>query len=160
MTVTGASRNAADRTLTITSAFDAPAVRIWNLWEDPRQLERWWGPPTYPATFVEHDVRPGGRSAYFMTGPQGDTPHGWWRTLAADPTRRLEFENGFADGSGEPDPAMPVTSIRVTIEEVPAAGTRMTIVVTFPSPEAMDKILSMGMEEGMTAAMGQIDGLL
>jgi uncharacterized protein YndB with AHSA1/START domain len=95
-----------------------------------------------------------------MTGPEGDTPRGWWRTLAVDPTRRLEFENGFADSSGEPDPGMPVTLIRVTLEEVPAAGTRMTSVVTFPSPEAMEKILSMGMEEGMTAAMGQMDVLL
>ncbi len=160
MTVTGTSRDTADRTLTITAEFDAPAERVWNLWEDPRLLEQWWGPPTYPATFVEHDLRPGGRSAYFMTGPDGDTPRGWWRALDVDPPRRLEFENGFADSSGEPDPGMPVTVIRVTIEQHPPTGTRMTGVVTFPSPEAMEKILSMGMEEGMAAAMGQMDGLL
>jgi len=36
----------------------------------------------------------------------------------------------------------------------------MTSVVTFLSPGAMEKILSMGMEEGMSAAMGRMDGLL
>lgn len=160
MTVIGTSRDTANRILTITAEFDAPARRVWDLWEDPRLLEQWWGPPTYPATFVEHDVRQGGRSAYFMTGPDGDAPRGWWRTLDVDPPRRLEFENGFADSSGEPEPGMPVMVIRVTLEQQPPAGTRMTGVITFPSPEAMEKILSMGMEEGMAAAMGQMDELL
>ena len=46
-------------TMTITAEFDAPIERVWQLWADPRQLERWWGPPTYPATVVDHDLSPG-----------------------------------------------------------------------------------------------------
>jgi len=30
--------------------------------EDPRQLEKWWGPSAYPATFVRHDFEVGGES--------------------------------------------------------------------------------------------------
>jgi uncharacterized protein YndB with AHSA1/START domain len=41
-----------------------------------------------------------------------------------------------------------------------AGGTRMVTVTTFPSLEALEQILGMGMEEGMRAAMGQIDGVL
>ena len=41
----------AELTLTITAEFNAPVTRVWELWENPRLLERWWGPPTYPATF-------------------------------------------------------------------------------------------------------------
>ncbi|HSW27943.1 MAG TPA: hypothetical protein VLH75_00500 [Longimicrobiales bacterium] len=49
--------------------------------------------------------------------------------------------------------------MRVTLEEIPK-GTRMAIVTTFPSVEAMEQLIAMGMEEGMQGAMGQIDGVL
>ena len=51
-------------TLTIVSEFDAAAARVWQVWADPRQLERWWGPPTYPTTIVAHDLTPGGRVTF------------------------------------------------------------------------------------------------
>ena len=61
MTVTNVHKDPDARTMTITAEFDAPVERVWQMWADPRQLERWWGPPTYPATFVDHDLSPGGR---------------------------------------------------------------------------------------------------
>src|SRR5258707_15427624 len=30
--------------LILVAGFDAPIERVWQLWADPRQLERWWGP--------------------------------------------------------------------------------------------------------------------
>jgi uncharacterized protein YndB with AHSA1/START domain len=117
MTVTAAARDTDARTLTITARFDAPVGRVWTLWEDPRLLERWWGPPTYPATFVDHDLRPGGRSTYFMTGPEGDRPRGWWRSLTLEPPHHFVFENGFADETGAPSPDEPIMVIGVALEE-------------------------------------------
>jgi len=160
MSVTGVHKDAETMTMTINAEFDAPIGRVWQLWADPRQLERWWGPPTYPATMVDHDLTPGGRVSYFMTGPEGDQPRGWWRVLEVDAPHRLDFEDGFADDAGDPDPQMPTMIIRVTLDEQPAGGTRMAIETTFPSKEAMDQMISMGMEEGMTLAVGQIDKLL
>ena len=95
-----------------------------------------------------------------MTGPEGDKPHGWWRVLTVDPPHSLEFEDGFADESGKPNPDMPTMIIRVALDEQPGGGTRMAIETTFPSLEAMEQMVSMGMEEGMAAAIGQIDELL
>jgi uncharacterized protein YndB with AHSA1/START domain len=159
VTVTTVRKDPDAKTMTITAEFDAPIERVWRLWEDPRQLERWWGPPTYPATFVEHDLTPGATVRYSMTGPEGDTTGGWWRVLAVDAPRRLEFEDGFADDDGNPNPNMPVMTIRVDLREV-GARTRMDIETTFPSVDAMEQLISMGMEEGMTLAVGQIDGVL
>lgn len=160
MTVTNVHRDVDALTMTITAEFDAPIARAWKLWENPRQLERWWGPPTYPATFVDHDLTPGGVATYFMTGPEGDQFRGWWRVLAVDAPHRLEFEDGFADERGNPNPDMPTTIIRVDLSEQPDGGTRMTIETRFPSLNAMEQIIAMGAEEGMTAAIGQIDELL
>jgi len=160
VTVTDVRKDPTTRTMTVSAEFDAPIERVWELWQDPRLLERWWGPPTYPATFVEHDLRPGGRTSYYMTGPAGDRSGGWWKVIAAEPPRRIEFEDGFAGEDGEPNPGMPTMQMRVDLSERPRGGTHMAIVTTFPSTEAMEQLLTMGMEEGMTLAMGQMDGLL
>ncbi|MGI3199016.1 SRPBCC family protein [Streptomyces sp. GLT-R25] len=61
MTVIDVQKNPEALALTITARFDALPARVWQVWEDPRQLERWWGPPTYPATVVDHDLSPGRR---------------------------------------------------------------------------------------------------
>ena len=159
MTVTSVDKDPANRTMTIVSEFPAPVARVWQVWDDPRQLERWWGPPTYPATVVDHDLTPGGRVTYFMTGPEGDKHGGWWRVVAAEPPHRLEFEDGFADEAGNEDPSLPVTTTRVSLSEQ-AGGTRMEIVSTFPSTEAMEQMLAMGMEQGITEALGQIDAIV
>jgi len=146
-------------TLTVVAEFAVPPARVWEVWTDPRQLERWWGPPTWPATFTEHDVAVGGTSRYYMTGPEGERAHGWWRITAIDAPRSLQFEDGFADDSGAPSPDMPITRATVELEPV-GDGTRMTVVSRFDTQEQMQQMVDMGMVEGMQEAMGQLDGLL
>lgn len=159
MTVISVEKDAQSLMMTITAQFDAPTTRVWQVWQDPRQLERWWGPPTYPATVVGHDLTPGGTVTYFMTGPEGDTHHGWWRVSAVDAPRYLEFTDGFADADGAPNPEMPVTNTAVRLHDE-SGGTRMEVTTVFPTAQAMEQLIAMGMEEGIAAAMGQIDGLL
>lgn len=147
-------------TMTVLAEYDAPVERVWELYADPRQLERFWGPPTWPATVVEHDLRPGGRVTYFMTGPEGDKAGGYWDVLEVEAPRRFVVDDGFADADGQPNPDMPITRMELTLSDRPGGGTTMTVVSTFASTEAMQRVLEMGMEEGMRLAMGQIDEIL
>ena len=160
MTVTAVHKDPKALTMTISAEFDASPERVWQLWADPRQLERWWGPPTYPATFTTHDLSPGSRVEYHMTGPEGDQPRGYWDIVEVDPPRRLVFRDGFALDDGTPNTALPQGEGRVTIEPIGDGRTRMSIENIFPSTEAMEQVLAMGMEEGMKEAMGQIDAIL
>ncbi|MBL8932103.1 MAG: SRPBCC domain-containing protein [Kineosporiaceae bacterium] len=159
MTVTVVEKNPDDLSMTITAEFTAPVDRVWQVWTDPRQLERWWGPPTYPATVVDHDLAPGGRVSYYMTSPEGEKYHGWWRVLTVEAPGSLEFEDGFSDEQGNENRELPVTTVQVRLEPQ-GSGTVMTIRSRYASAEAMQQLLEMGMEEGMTAALGQIDELL
>jgi uncharacterized protein YndB with AHSA1/START domain len=160
MTVTALRKDPDTLTMTLTAEFDASPTRVWALWADPRQLERWWGPPTYPATVTAHDLAPGGRVEYHMTGPGGDQPRGFWDILEVDPPHRLVFRDGFANDDGTPNRDMPGTSALVTIEPIDAGRTRMSIESRFPSAEAMQKLVAMGMEAGIQQAVGQIDAIL
>jgi uncharacterized protein YndB with AHSA1/START domain len=147
-------------TMRITAELDATVERAWQLWADPRQLERWWGPPTYPATVVDHDLGTGGQVTYFMTGPDGDKAHGWLQVLDVEPPNRLELKDGFANDDGTPNDGMPTTTMVVTLTERDGGGTLMSVETHFPSLEAMEQLVSMGMDEGMAAAMGQLEEIL
>jgi uncharacterized protein YndB with AHSA1/START domain len=160
MTVTGVRKDSQALSMTMDAEFSASAERVWQLWADPRQLERWWGPPTYPATVTSHDLRPGGRVEYHMTGPEGDQPRGYWDVLEVDPPRRLVFRDGFADAQGTPNSELPTMEGTVTIEAAGDGRTRMTMTSVFASAEAMEQVLAMGAEEGMKQALGQIDAIL
>jgi uncharacterized protein YndB with AHSA1/START domain len=160
MTVSAVQKDPSALTMTLDAEFDAPVERVWELWADPRQLERWWGPPTYPATVTSHDLRPGGRVEYYMTGPEGDQPRGYWKVLEVEPPRRLVFLDGFANADGTPNEELPTSTGRVTIESIDDGRTRMSIESVFPSAQAMEQILAMGMEEGLKEAVGQIDAIL
>ncbi len=160
MSVTEVTKDLSTCSMTVTAEFDAPVDRVWQLWADPRQLERWWGPPTYPATFFKHDLTAGGLVTYCMTGPDGDQPKGLWRVVEVDAPRLLVIEDAFADDSWTAMDAMPVTVMHVELSERTPSGTRASIRSTFASLEAMQQLLEMGMDEGMRLAMGQMDAIL
>lgn len=161
MTVTSVDKDTEKLTMTVRTDLAASVDRVWQMWEDPRLLEKWWGPPTYPATFEKHEISEGGIVTYFMTGPEGDIFRGRWNVRKVGKPSLLEFEDAFADDDGEVNPNMPVSNIRVDIFESGTPGTTtMTILTAFSSKEAMEQLLEMGMDEGMTLAVNQIDGLL
>jgi len=159
MTVVSIEKDFEALTMKLVAEFDASVDRVWQLWKDPRQLERWWGPPTYPATFEKHDFRVGGRSAYYMTGPEGEKPRGWWQITAIEEPTRFEFDDGFADDDGNPVEALGIVHGVVALD---ASGgkTRMTSLSRFESAEQLEQMMEMGMEEGIREAIGQIDAIL
>ena len=158
MSITSVDTDYDNLTITLIADFDAPIEQVWDLWSDPRQLERWWGPPTHPATFEKHDLTPGGEATYFMTGPEG-AMWGAWRVRAVDPPTSLEFINAFADTDGTPVADMPVFTVRARLTERDG-GTQMETHLRFETREDMERMVNMGTVDGLQQAVDQIDGLL
>jgi uncharacterized protein YndB with AHSA1/START domain len=159
MPITSVTSDAEALTLTVVGDYAVPVERLWQAFADPRQLERFWGPETWPATFTRHDMAVGGRSEYYMTGPDGTRAGGWWRYLAVEPGRAFEVEDGFAHEDGTPNDAMPTMRMRYTFEAT-ATGSRFTSVTHFASMEAMEQLVAMGMMEGLRSALGQLDDVV
>jgi uncharacterized protein YndB with AHSA1/START domain len=159
MSVTSVDTDYDNLTITVIADFDAPIDQVWELWSDPRKLERWWGPPGYPATFEKHDLTPGGETVYFMTDPQGERSWGMWRVTGVDAPTSLEFTDAFADEDGTRIADMPVHKVRVQLTERDG-GTRMEMRSTLDSREDLEKLVGMGMVEGLQQAIGQMDALL
>ncbi len=159
MTVTAIHKDPENLTMAFTAEFDATPERVWQLWEDPRLFEKWWGPPEYPATVIDHEFMPGGKVRYYMTGPEGEKYHGFSEFIAIDPPKSLEFGDGFLDDEGNEVEGMPTMTSRVDITDI-EGGTRMVITTTFPSLDAMNELIEMGAEEGMKGSLSQVPDLL
>jgi uncharacterized protein YndB with AHSA1/START domain len=159
MSLTSVETDYDNLTITLIADFDAPIDQVWELWSDPRKLERWWGPPTSPATVEKHDIRPGGEVTYRMTDPEGDRYYGVWRVTAVDSPTSLEFTDAFADQDWTPIADMPVSTVSVRLTERDS-GTRMEMHLTFESREDMERVVDMGMLDGLQQAISQMDALL
>lgn len=159
MPVTSVEKDLDNLTLTIVADFAAPLQRVWDAYMDPRQIERFWGPPEFPATFTRHDAAPGGRTNYVMTGPDGSRHGGFWSWVSVDAPHSFEVQDGFAYADGTPNTDLPQVRMVFAFEST-AGGSRMTTTSVFSSTAEWTKLDAMGMEEGTRAAMSQIDAVL
>jgi uncharacterized protein YndB with AHSA1/START domain len=160
MTVWNVDKNAEAKTMVITAEFKTSITNVWRLWADPRLLERWWGPPGFPATFEHHDLTPGGTITYFMSGPDGgDRFDGTWNVVEVDAPTRLVVEDAIVEEDGTPSDGNGMTRMEI---DIAAAGdtTRMILTTHFDSLEGMEQAIAMGVVDGMKACMTQIDALL
>ncbi|HVV30444.1 MAG TPA: SRPBCC family protein [Mycobacteriales bacterium] len=159
MPITSVTKDAEALTMTVVADFAAPVRRLWDAYLDPRLLERFWGPPTYPAVFTRHDGCVGGRSEYTMTGPDGDVSRGYWEWTAVDELKSFEVRDGFANPDGTANTQMPSMRMAFTFQSTPD-GSRVSTTTYFNSVEQLEQLLEMGMEQGMTEAMGQMDAVI
>ncbi len=159
MPITSVDTDPQTLTLTVVADFPASVRRLWDAYLDPRQIERFWGPPTYPATFTRHDGFVGGLTKYRMTGPEGQVSCGYWQWTAVDEGNSFDVLDGFATDDGEPNLDMP--NMRMKFEFIETAlGSRLITTTHFNSLDELEQLLEMGMMEGMSSAMGQIDDVL
>jgi uncharacterized protein YndB with AHSA1/START domain len=154
MPLTSVTKDAAKLTLTVVGDYPVPQSRLWDAFADPRQLERFWGPPAFPATFTRHDFQVGGRAEYFLTLPEGQTWSGSWKFTVVNPISSFEAHDGEDNAGDENMPA----SMKFAFDTTPT-GSRMTIVTQFSSVVAMEETIP-GMEEGLRAAMPQLDAVI
>ena len=159
MPVTDITTDTENLTMTLTADVDAPVDRLWRAFTQPRQLERFWGPPGWPATFTDFHFTVGGHARYAMTSPQGEKSHGTWEFLAIDEGRSFEVLDAFADEDGQPIAEFPSMRMVFSFTET-AGGSRLSNVTYFTSAEALEQVVAMGAVEGSRMAMDQLDTVL
>ena len=159
MTVIGFEKDFENLSLILLADFDAPIERVWDLWADPRQLERWWGPPTHPSTVEQHDLTVGGEVTYFMTDQDGEKSRGRWHVKAVNPPSSLEFTDSFADQAGSTSPGTPLTEVQVRLTERDD-GTRMELRFLFESPEHWELLERWSAFSVFPQSVSQMDVLL
>jgi uncharacterized protein YndB with AHSA1/START domain len=83
--------------LAVERYIDAPPEIVFKVWKE--RLEEWWAPKPWTTKVIEQDLRPGGRSAMIMTGPDGkETSPMEGVILEVVPNERVVFTNAFTVG--------------------------------------------------------------
>jgi len=159
MPVTDVTTDADALTMTLTAEFAAPIERLWKAFTDPRQLERFWGPPGWPATFTAFDLSVGGRADYHMTSPKGEKAGGSWEFLEIDEPKGFSVLDSFVGEDGRPAEGMP-TMRTVFAFEPTASGAKLVNTSYFTSADALEQVVAMGGVEGSTMALNQLDRVL
>ena len=82
--------------LAIERYIDAAPETVFKVWTG--RLEEWWAPKPWTTKIIEQDLRPGGRSAMIMSGPDGATSPMEGVILEVVPNRSIVFTNAFTVG--------------------------------------------------------------
>lgn len=156
MPITDVRRDLEAMSLTIIGEFPVSVRRLWDAYVDPRQIERFWSRVGWPATFLRHDLHPGGQSRYEVRGPT-EVPTQWcWDVIEVDAPSSFEVVDGIVRTDGSPHPEAP--SLRMVYRFDPTDdGSRLSATIWFASRGLMQELLQWGMDQGILSAMGQID---
>lgn len=153
---------AADRAnamLTVAREFAGDRQLVWDCHTRQELLDRWFAPKGLTTQTSHMDFREGGYWHYAMIAPDGQQ---FWNRLdycTIDPIDGYTATDDFCDASGTVNPDLPRSDWAVTFADAPA-GTLVTTVVRYASPDDLQKVIDMGMEGGMTSTMERLDELL
>jgi len=114
-----------EHTIVIERELDAPRELVWQVWTDPDEVTKWWGPEhfTTPREKIDFDLKPGGVCRITMVGPEGEEYPSDGHFGVVEPPERLSF--------GEEITEHPmIESGETTIEFVDLGTGRTKVVVT------------------------------
>lgn len=152
-------RDLDNKTIHIERVFNSPRVRVWEAWTTVALLEKWWAPKPWRAVTDSFDFREGGHWHYHMEGPGEEKQWCWTEYKRIDAQNSFSATDAFCDAEGTIRTDMPVNTWDVIFENY-GDGTRVSVIVTFTSPEDMNKIIEMGFEEGFSMGLQNLEDLL
>lgn len=146
--------------------FHASRELVFKAFTGAEHLKRWWGPRgwTMPACTV--DLRPGGVWHYCMKcedQSQGDFygMESWGKGVykEIDAPSRLVYTDYFSDAEGNITPDMPPSEVELIFTEQ-ENGTKVTSRSRFNSPEELQSLLGMGLQQGIQETWDRLAGYL
>jgi uncharacterized protein YndB with AHSA1/START domain len=146
--------------LTIVRTFNAPREKVFAAWSDSEALKTWWGPRTFPTTYSDLDFRVGGHWHYCMTGPDGTESWGKMVYNEIDEPELIVYTDHFSDKDGGVNPDLPTMKISVKFEDLGDGRTKLVSYTKLASPEDLQKVLDMGMEQGLIETWDKLEEYL
>ena len=140
----------------------APPALVWRCWTEPALLCQWFCPKPWSVSQAVIDLRPGGRFATVMNGPDGEVVPNEGSFLEVVPQRKLVFTDIFAADFAPI--AVPLSGAGLSFAAILTfdpedSGTRYHATVRHRSPEDAATHKQMGFHEGWGVATDQLDAL-
>lgn len=146
-------------TITIKREFAASRELVWDCYTRSELLDQWFAPKPFTTKTSSMDFSEGGHWHYVMIDPEG--PEYWGRMdyITISPIDNYTALDGFCDAAGALTPGMPRSTWDVTFTGVSGRAFVQTV-VSYTSTEALEQVIAMGMQEGLTSTLERLDELL
>ncbi len=137
-------------------SFDAPVDLVWAAWTEADILDQWWAPKPYRAITKSMRFAEGGRWHYHMAGPQGDIHWCLFDYEVINPLKFYAGTDAFCDENEVPNNTKPRVRWENSFREA-ENGTIVNVELQFETLKDLETIISMGMKEGFSAALENLD---
>lgn len=151
--------DAESSTITVRREFAAKRQLVWDCYTKSDLLDQWFAPPPLTTRTKAMAFRERGSWHYVMTAPDGEEFWGLTQYLTIDPIDGYTAVDGFADASGAMNTALPIAGWDVSFLDA-GDHTVVRTVVSYESAEDIEKVVAMGMEEGVSTTLERLDALL
>ncbi|GIO37781.1 MULTISPECIES: SRPBCC family protein [Paenibacillus] len=149
--------------LTLERVFNAPRELVFQAFSEAEHLKQWWGPSGWSIPVCNVDFRPGGIWHYCMKcedKAQGDFygMESWGKAIykAIATNEQIEYTDYFSDSEGNVSADMPSTDVILQFVEF-EGKTKLINQATYASVEALQQVLDMGMEQGITETWDRLE---
>ncbi len=139
--------------------FSVHLVKVWIAFTDSKMLDQWWAPKPWKARTEKMDFSEGGKWLYVMMGPKGDKHWGRTDYKTIIPQESFTALDGFCNSKGELIQDLPQIHWSTYFKEDNNL-TKVNFDLTFNTLDDLEKLLEMGMKEGFTAALENLDSIL
>lgn len=145
--------------ITVRREFAGRRQLVWDCHTRSELLDQWFAPQGLTTRTKHMDFKAGGHWHYAMVMPDGQSFWSRLDYLTIDPIDRYSALDGFSDESGAVNPDMPRSRWDVSFEDA-GAYTFVTTAVQYNSAEDLQKVIEMGMKDGMASTLDRLDELL
>ena len=140
--------------MSVERVIDAPPETVWRVWTG--RTEEWFCPKPWTIELIAQELRPGGRSALVIKGPNGERMPQEGVFLEVERPRRIVTTDAFAAG-WVPRPAFMVAVTE--FEDLGDGRTRYRATARHWTEEAMAQHREMGFEQGWSIVAEQLAAL-
>ncbi|WP_284642477.1 SRPBCC domain-containing protein [Paenibacillus silviterrae] len=154
------------QTLVLERVFNAPRSLVYQAFSEAEHLKHWWGPRGWGLTVCDLDFRVGGFWHYCMKcldKNQGDFygMESWGKSEYKDIVHdeRIVQTDWFSDEEGNIAEGMPGSLITTIFEDF-EGKTKLISRGEYQSAEELQKVMDMGMLQGVTETWDRLSELL
>ena len=149
----------ASNSVFVNKEFAADLPLVWDAFTKQEMLDQWWAPSPFTTKTKSMDFREGGHWLYCMIDPEGKQYWGRMDYTKVNASESYEALDAFCDENGDINPQLPRAPWDARFKDL-GENTLVETVVTYNSLADLEAVINMGMQEGLTSALDNLDALL
>jgi uncharacterized protein YndB with AHSA1/START domain len=148
-----------EKSFLVSREFNAPLALVWRAYTESKLLDQWWAPAPWRAETKSMNFAVGGYWLYAMISPEGEKHWGRMNYIAIDYQKSFDLEDAFCDENGVVNAQLPASKGKNSF--IPTTnGTKVQFKMFYESEVALQTVIDMGMEQGITACFEQLEILI